>query len=266
MEKIFLNFRTGDQDMAASFLHRVLASWFGADAVFFSSHSIPAGADFPGELLKHAQQCEVLLALIGPRWLTMPGLGGKPLLANPEDWVRREIATALAAGRRVVPLLLANAPRLTAGDLPVDIAPLARIEYRYLRRRDLAADLQTLQEDLMKLIPGLRLKPRPEPAGNISADVDRNYGGVVAGVVIDQLDAPEGSLSGMLGNVSTRVGDNVGGLATSGWIRRWNRPTGPHRAQGRDGSRQQEAPSGQDTSEEWGNDGAGHPPSPELPA
>ena len=100
--EIFLNFRTGDQDMAAPFLHRYLASWFGGDAVFFASHSIPAGADFPAELVRHAQQCQVMLALIGPQWLTMAGQDWRPLLADPGDWARREMATALAAGRVVL--------------------------------------------------------------------------------------------------------------------------------------------------------------------
>jgi hypothetical protein len=259
MEKIFLNFRTGDQDMAASFLHRVLTSWFGAEEVFFSSHSIPAGADFPSELLRHAEQCQVLLALIGPQWLTMPGPGGHPLLADPEDWVRREIATALAAGRHVVPVLLANAPRLTGQELPTDIAALARIEYRHLRRRDLAADLQTLQEDLMKMIPGLRRKPQPEPAGHISVDVGHNSG-LAAGVIIHELNAPEGTLAGMLGHVSTQV-DNNEGVSAGAVLGRWNRSARPGRSTGRDGSQEQGAP---DDSEEWGSTGDGHASTPEL--
>ena len=111
--EIFLNFRTGDQDMAAPFLHRYLASWFGGDAVFFASHSIPAGADFPAELVRHAQQCQVMLALIGPQWLTMAGQDGRPLLADPGDWVRREIATAPAAGRAGGPARMGRGP--TAG-------------------------------------------------------------------------------------------------------------------------------------------------------
>ena len=243
MEKIFLNFRTGDQDMAAPFLHRCLSRWFGKEAVFFSSHSIPAGACFPDELERHAGTCQVLLALIGPRWLAVTGPDGRPLLADPEDWVRREIATALAAGRRVVPILVGNAPRLASGGLPADLAPLAQVEYRYLRRRDLAADLQTLQEDLMQLIPGLRLRPEAGSAPGISVQVGESSG-YVAGVQVGEF-GPSGdrTLTDLLGSVSVSVDRvNAGGKVAGASVGKW------------------------DPLEEWGNAAEERPPSPELPA
>lgn len=240
MEKIFLNFRTGDQDMAAPFLHRYLSRWFGAHSVFFSSHSIPAGARFPDELDRHARHCQVLLALIGPRWLAMTGPDGRPLLDDPDDWVRREIVTALAAGRQVVPVLLANAPRLTPGSLPADLAPLTDVENRYLRRRDLTADLRILQEDLMKLIPRLRL--RPEATAGISAQVRVNKGNV-ATVRVAELRSRGGSVPEIFGSPSVQVDKNEkGGLVTDVDIGKWDRL------------------------EEWGNAGGDHPPWPELSA
>lgn len=240
MQKIFLNFRTGDQDMAAPFLHRCLSRWFGMDSVFFSSHSIPAGARFPDELERHAGKCQVLLALIGPRWLTMTGANGRPLLADPHDWVRREIVTALSAGRRVVPVLVGNAPRLTPAGLPAELAPLAEIEYRYLRRRDLAADLRTIQEDLMKLIPGLRL--RPEATADISAQVRVNEG-YVAAVRVGELRSRGGSVPEIFGSPSVRVDTNKkDGVVADVDIGKWDRL------------------------EEWGNVDGDHPPWPELPA
>jgi hypothetical protein len=242
MEKIFLNFRTGDQDMAAPFLHRCLSRWFGMDSVFFSSHSIPAGARFPDELERHAGKCQVLLALIGPRWLTMTGADGRPLLADPHDWVRREIATALSADRRVVPVLVGNAPRLTPGGLPAELAPLAEIEYLYLRRRDLAADLRTIQEDLMKLIPGLRLRPEARSAPGISVQVGENSG-YVAGVRVGELGPAGGrTLTDLVGSVSVSVDRvNTGGSVAGAALGKW------------------------DPLEEWGNAGKEHPPPPELP-
>lgn len=242
MEKIFLNFRTGDQDMAAPFLHRCLSRWFGMDAVFFSSHSIPAGARFPDELERHAGTCQVLLALIGPRWLAMTGPDGRPLLADPEDWVRREIATALAADRRVVPIMVGNAPRLASGGLPTDLAPLAQVECRYLRRRDLAADLQTLQDDLMKLIPGLRLRPEASAAINAQVRVNKNKG-YVAGVRVGELRSRSGSVPEIFGSPSVQVDQNKeDGVVVGVDIGKWDRL------------------------EEWGNIGEASPPWPEMPA
>lgn len=240
MEKIFLNFRTGDQDMAAPFLYQCLARWFGKEAIFFSSRSIPGGVRFPDELEQHARKCRVLLALIGPRWLTMTGSDGRTLLADPEDWVRREIATALSAGRSVIPVLVGNAPRLTSTGLSADLSPLAEIEYRYLRRSDLDTDLQTIREDLIRLVPRLRPRPEAESGAGISVTAKRAKG-QVTGVTIGQVRTGGRNLPDLLGPVSVNVdridkGSVVNGVDI-GTV---------------------------DLIEDWGNVGEKHPPWPEL--
>jgi len=249
VREIFVNFRTGDQDMAAPFLYESLVGWFGADAIFFSSHSIEPGVDFAEDLLLHAAQCQVLLALVGPQWLTMAGPDGRALLADPEDWVRREIATALAADRRVVPILVGNAPRLTERekDLPADIARLARAEHRYLRRRDLVADLDTLQKDMKKLIPWLRLRSQPGSGAHISAKAGIvRSGGSMEAVHIDHLSSPGENLSDIIGSASSDAGLIEGTVRTT-HIGQWDRRS-PAAAQ--------------DNPEEWGSREA-RPP--ELP-
>jgi hypothetical protein len=212
------------------------------DSVFFSSHSIPAGARFPDELEQHARECQVLLALVGPLWLTMTGPDGRPMLADPNDWVRREIATALAADRRVIPVLVANAPRLTPAALPAGLAALADIEHLYLRRRDLATDLLTIREDLMQLIPGLRLRPEAGSAPGISVQVGESSG-YVAGVRVGELGpAGDRTLTDLVGSVSVRVDRvNTGGEVAGATVGKW------------------------DPLEEWGNAGGQRPPSLELP-
>jgi hypothetical protein len=223
VEQIFLNFRTGDQDMAAPFLHRYLVGRFGAGTVFFSSHSIPAGAHFPDELGRHAEECQVLLALIGPRWLTMAGPDGQTLLSDPDDWVRREIAVALAAGRVVIPVLVANAPRLAVPGLPADLASLASLEYRYLRRRDLEGDLRILEQDLIKLIPGLQLEPSPVSAADVLAEVVVNRG-YVAAMRVNSVRTRGGQLAHQLGPASVRVHHNdQGGIVISHDVGEWDR-------------------------------------------
>lgn len=206
MESIFINFRTGDQDMAAPFLRDYLESRFGEGVVFYSSRSIRIGDNFSVELLEHATGCTVMLALIGPGWLTIAGADGQPLLANPNDWVRREIATALAAGRRVVPVLLGDAPRLTERDgLPDDIAPLAAKEYCYLRRRSLASDLAELEEELVKVAEVTRPAP-PEPvSGGGNATVGFNHGNVAA-VRIGKTGASERALRNLGSGFSVNIG------------------------------------------------------------
>ena len=68
--------------------------------------------------------CDVLLALIGPRWLSAQGDAGRRLDA-PNDFVRLEIAAALRREVMVIPVLLDGATIPNANELPSDLAKLA---------------------------------------------------------------------------------------------------------------------------------------------
>jgi hypothetical protein len=238
VEPIFINFRSGDQDMAAPFLRDYLESRFGEGVVFYSSQSIRIGDDFPTELLEHARGCAVMLALIGPRWLTIAGADGQSLLAKPDDWVRREIAIALAAGRRVVPVLLGDAPRLSGRNgLPDDIALLADKEHCYLRRRSLASDLAALEGELVKITEGLRSAHAGPASGGATATVAFSEGNV-AGLRIGKARASERALRNLAADFSVNIGyQGPGGVASVVHIGEWN------------------------STEEWGNtaDGSGTP-------
>lgn len=159
MSKIFINFRNGDGEWAAEVLGVVLEQRFGKDQVFLSRRSIPIGEQWPESLLENARTCDVFLALIGPRWLTMKGEDGRPKIFGEHDWVRREIAAALAADRVVTPILLGNTPRLDpAGGLPDDIRGLASRQGPRLDVRQFDNDYAGLERKLMEIVPGLRRK------------------------------------------------------------------------------------------------------------
>lgn len=67
---------------------------------------------------------DVLLAIIGPDWLTAEK-DGRRRLDDPEDWVRREVVTGLGLGRvQVIPVLVGEASLPKSEDLP---EPLQRI-------------------------------------------------------------------------------------------------------------------------------------------
>jgi hypothetical protein len=160
MTTIFINFRNGDGDWAAKLIKDSLARRFGKDAVFLSSDSIPLAARYPDLLTRSASTCDVMLALVGPGWLSGAGPDGLPQLFADDDWVRREIATALTAGRPVATVRLNGARRLVAGDLPPDINELASRQDITVDRRSYDADIAQLEEKLMEIAPGLTPTPR----------------------------------------------------------------------------------------------------------
>jgi hypothetical protein len=127
---VFVNYRTGDGDWAATFIYTKLSPLFGADQVFLASKSIPPGDHYPSNIEARLASSQVVLALIGEKWLT------SPRLKEPGDWVRREIRFAFSRRIPVIPVLLDGVPRLSERDLPDDIAALARCQDRRLHHDD----------------------------------------------------------------------------------------------------------------------------------
>jgi hypothetical protein len=72
------------------------------------------------------ESCDVLLALIGDRWLTITGPDGRRRLDNPDDYVRLEIEAALARNVRVIPILVDGAQMPRADELPPSLGKLRR--------------------------------------------------------------------------------------------------------------------------------------------
>jgi hypothetical protein len=70
--------------------------------------TIEPGIDFVEAIQQAVGGCDVLIAVIGNRWLTSAHPKGKRRLEIAEDSVRIEVATALKRGIRVIPVLSAS--------------------------------------------------------------------------------------------------------------------------------------------------------------
>jgi len=121
MADVFISYRHGETDkLVAGRLADRLAMKFH---VFFdgSRESIDFGSNFPDEIDEALGECSVLLAVIGPDWLSVKNLSR---LHSEDDWVRRELRSAIGRRRiRVVPVLV-NADALPdASVLPSDLQP-----------------------------------------------------------------------------------------------------------------------------------------------
>lgn len=147
---VFINYRSAD-DRAATDLETELNRRLGAGAVFRDIR-IRAGIEFPRELTDRAGRCAVMLSVIGEKWDDDHGLR---LLNDRSDWVRHEIATALAHRVPVIPVLVGARGRLVPSDLPEDIRALAYLQGPHLRRTYTVAEMRWLVEDLMRDVPAL---------------------------------------------------------------------------------------------------------------
>src|SRR5687768_2358226 len=150
MPGVFVNYRTGDGEWAAALVKRELSARFGADQVFYASQSIRLGEDFSREILSGLRRCEVLLALIGPRWVAAVDREGVRRLDKADDWVRREITEAFQCGLRVIPVLMDGIDPLTEADLPDVLKRLARCQYLRIHHRSDDLDLPRLVDELVE--------------------------------------------------------------------------------------------------------------------
>ncbi len=156
MHEIFINYRTGDEENSAALIDQELSRRFGSDLIFRASKSIPLGEDYTLGLPTAVRKSEVLLAVIGSRWLTVVDDQGRNCLHNETDWLRKEILEAFEHAVRVIPILVGRTlPRLCSSDLPPELAMLADCQYYRLDHRSSEANLRTLGDDLVALVPSL---------------------------------------------------------------------------------------------------------------
>jgi TIR domain len=127
MTGIFISYRREDSSGWAGRLSRDLRANFGDDEVFEDIADIEPGIDFAEAIEKKLDSVNVLLAVIGPRWLAAADKRtARRRLDDPDDLVRKEIATALRRGIRVVPVLVGGASLPSPEELPDDLRGLLR--------------------------------------------------------------------------------------------------------------------------------------------
>src|SRR5215467_11637850 len=140
MPDVFVSYRHGMTDSwaAISIADRINQHF----SVFLDVNrsSMDLGAVFPAAIEEALSECRVLLAVIGPDWLSEESLRR---LRREKDWVRQELRMALARpALRVVPLLIEPSSLPDASALPEDVAALVLRQARTLApaRMELESD------------------------------------------------------------------------------------------------------------------------------
>jgi hypothetical protein len=123
MSDIFISYRREDARADAGRLCDRLDSRFGDKHVFMDIEDIKPGADFTRVLEDTLDRCDVMLVMIGQKWLDAGNAGR---LHDPEDFVRLEIEKALDRNVLVIPVLVAGATMPSANALPEELRELAQ--------------------------------------------------------------------------------------------------------------------------------------------
>jgi len=147
----FISYRRDDTGPLAQSLYLQLKSRFGSGQLFMDVNSIPVGNPWPPLVQNTLQKATVVLAMIGPAWLTASDQYGRRRLDKAEDWVRLELETALAQRKPIIPLLVGHGISPPPDEaLPDELQGLFRLPCMWLR-----PEVATWTDDMNSV--GLRL-------------------------------------------------------------------------------------------------------------
>jgi hypothetical protein len=128
MPNVFICYRRDDTNAYVGALHTALVNAFGKPNVFLDVDKIEPGVEWSPFVQETIRKADVVLVLIGPRWLSLTNPAGGVRLFDPDDHVRLEIAVGLSTRKvRLIPVLLGGAHMPRATDLPADLARLPTI-------------------------------------------------------------------------------------------------------------------------------------------
>jgi len=128
MPTIFINYRRDDSAGYAGRIHEKLASVFGSQSIFIDLDDIAPGVNFVSTIEKGVAECDVMLVLIGKRWLDSRDASGRRRIDDPADFVRIEIGKGLARNIRIIPVLIGGASMPAEKDLPSELGRLANLQ------------------------------------------------------------------------------------------------------------------------------------------
>jgi len=171
--KVFISYRRDDSMGHAGRIHDRLASELGRDLLFMDVDSIPLGANFVKVLREEVAKCDVLLAVIGPKWVDARDEHGNRRLDSPNDFVRIEIASALQRDIPVIPILLEGTRVPKADQLPGDLEALAL-------RNGLDVRHASFHSDMDKLIRGLKERSDPSAPTTVRSSASEAASGTIA--------------------------------------------------------------------------------------
>ncbi|HEX5809294.1 MAG TPA: TIR domain-containing protein [Anaerolineales bacterium] len=178
--KIFISYRRDDSAGYAGRLFDHLAARFGARNVFMDIDTIQPGEDFRKAIEDAVGTCEVVLVMIGRQWVNATDPQGQRRLDDPGDFVRAEIAGALANPQvRVIPVLVRDATMPGIHELPEDIKELSW-------RNAIELSDHRFQYDANKLIEVIEragVKPARTSSGKAQNASRARYWGIILGLL-----------------------------------------------------------------------------------
>ena len=153
MPIIVISYRRSQTEAIAGRIRDRLAEEYGDDSVYIDIDSIPIGTDFRDHIDKALSEADVMVAVIGPKWLGQRR--ARPARIRDErDPVRIEIETALRNEIPIMPVLVNGADMPASTELPESIQKLADLNAIQIDAgRDFGVHVRRLIEAVDQIVP-----------------------------------------------------------------------------------------------------------------
>jgi hypothetical protein len=157
---IFISYRRSDSIEYVGRIYDRLEKEFHKGSVFMDVNSMLPGLNFKERLDKELEECSVLLAIIGRKWLKVKGATGNRRLDEPDDYVRMEIESALERKIPVIPVLVGGASMPSREALPESLENFVYQNGIAIRPDpDFARDMDTLIKSIRQYLKTVPMPP-----------------------------------------------------------------------------------------------------------
>ncbi|MEO6723014.1 MAG: toll/interleukin-1 receptor domain-containing protein [Ferruginibacter sp.] len=141
-KNIFINYRKEDSSGYSLALYHELIKWYHKDTIFKDFNTIEPGEDFEEAINSALNGASVLIVIMADKWHDILQMRGQK---KHKDFVRIEIATALAKNIYTIPVTINSTVMPTEEELPEDLVKLSH-------RQFLNIDQTRFETDILKLV------------------------------------------------------------------------------------------------------------------
>jgi len=109
-DRLFISYRREDTSDDAQAVYAQLTMYFGVGQVFMDENVIQGSNAWPDRIRTALEIASAVIVLIGEKWLMSHDEYGRRRLDLDDDWVRKEVRTALVKKKRIYRSSLAKMP------------------------------------------------------------------------------------------------------------------------------------------------------------
>jgi hypothetical protein len=217
-KRVFISYRRSDEPLVAQLAYFILLEFLPREMVLVDTERLSLGRSFDAQLMKAIADCDVVLVIIGERWLRRYP-EEKSRLLDPEDFVRREISYALELRKVLIPIILEGGRLPTSASLPKELEMLPSIQGVKLRTERFKNDLleACIRANILSLSDIAKETPQGAVSRKAQADVVTKFAHASA-VLNAVLTAVGGVLAfSLLESSLLGMGEGKYEVAESGW-------------------------------------------------